>query len=141
MEGTALINGQNHSHKQIVFNVGGVPLTSLSDLTITEAKNREFSYGAQGLPVGYGDGKDEPVEVSFTLSKKDSDNLRFASPGRKQNNLPPFDIPMTLTNPSAPRFTIIKNVLIQSVEMTSDEDTTDIKESYTCIASHLKSEF
>ena len=141
MEGIALINGQNHSHKQIVFPIGGVPITSMSDLSITETTNREFSYGNQALPVGYGDGRDEPVDITFSLSKKDADSIAFASPGNRPTKLAPFDIPITFTNPSSPRFTIVKNVLIQNLVEDSDMDTTDIRVTFTCQASHLKREY
>ena len=64
--------------------------------------------------------------------------MQFASPDNNVLSLAPFDIPLTVTNPEAPRFKILKNVMIQTTEESSDEDTTDIKVAYTCICSHIQ---
>jgi len=141
MAGIALINGQNIAHQDIVFPIGGVPIVSLSDLTIDESREGGFSYGTQKEPVGYGRGKENPVDLTFTISKKDHDSLRAASPGRKVTNLPLFDIPFTTINIEAPRFDIIKNVMVLSTSYSSDEDTTDAKVQYTCIASSLENKY
>ena len=69
--GIALINGKNISHQALVVVIGGVPVTSISDISATENQIKEFSYGTQQLPVGYGEGELEPVELTFTLSKTD----------------------------------------------------------------------
>jgi len=134
----ALINGQNYTHQQIVFNVGGVPLLSLSDLTLTNATQREFSYGTSRAPVGYGDGRDEPGDVSFTLSLTDARALIKASPENNPNRLAPFNIPVTYLNEGKPLNISIKNVLIVSHEMATDVDNKDIKMSFTAQCSHYE---
>lgn len=135
---TALINGRNYSHKDIVFPIGGSPITSLSNLEITDRSVREFSFGTGSEPVGYGDGRDEPVDITFTLSMSDAVALEKASPDQNPNRLSPFDIPITFLNPGKPRLVTIKNVLIMEHSTTSDTDTTDIKTAYTCQASGIK---
>lgn len=134
----ALINGQNFTHQQIVFNIAGVPLLSLSDLTITGATQREFSFGTSKKPVGYGDGRDEPVEVSFTLSMTDANALIAASPDGDPNRLVPFNIPVTFLNEAKPTLRTIKNLMLQSNEMASDVDNKDIKMAFTGQATHIE---
>jgi hypothetical protein len=134
----ALINGQNYTHQQIVFNVGGVPLLSLSDITLTNATQREFSYGTSKAPVGYGDGRDEPGDLTFTLSLTDARAIIKASPEKNPNRLAPFNIPLTLLNEAKPMNISIKNVLIQSHELPSDIDNKDIKMSFTAQCSHYE---
>jgi hypothetical protein len=141
MAGIALINGRNFAHQDTSCNIGGVPITSLSDITISKSRIREYSYGTQPEPVGYGDGKKNAPELTFTMSKTDADALELASPGNDVLNLDPFDIPLTATHPTTPRFKILKNVLITQTEESSDEDTTDIKVAFTAICSHIQNIF
>ena len=65
--GKALINGKTFSHQDLNFPIGGVPMTSLSDISINRTRVREFSYGTQPEPVGYGDGKKNAPEITFLL--------------------------------------------------------------------------
>lgn len=134
----ALINGQNFTHQQIILNVGGVPLLSLSDISLTKTAQREFSYGTSKKPVGYGDGRDEPGDFTFTLSMTDGRALVAASPDNDPTQLAPFNVPMTLLNVAKPTSISIKNVLIQSYEITSDVDNKDIKMSFTSQVSHYE---
>lgn len=135
--GLALINGKNFSHQDLVVNIGGVPIVSISEITINKTRVREFSYGTQPEPVGYGDGKKNAPEVSFTMSLTDFNTLENASPGRDIQNLDPFDIPLTELSNVNPSFRILKNVLITGAEESSGEDTTDIKVSITAVCSHV----
>lgn len=141
MAGIALINGRNFAHQDLSFNIGGVPITSLSDLSTSKSKIREFSYGTQEEPVGYGNGKKNAPEITFTISKTDADALELASPGNDMLNLDPFDIPLTAEHPTTPRFKIFKNVLITQADESSDQDTTDIKVACTAICSHIENIF
>ena len=137
MSKVALVNGRNYVHKDIVFSVGSAQLVSLSSLEITENTQKDFSYGTGGLPVGYGEGRDEPVQLSFELSKTDAVALENASPERNPRRLSPFDIPVTWLHPGLPRLEILKNVMIQETGQSSDIDTLDVKVSYTAISSHV----
>lgn len=137
----ALINGRNFAHQDLTLNIGGVPIVSLSDITTTKSRIREFSYGTQNEPVGYGDGKKNAPEITFTMSKTDADALELASPNNDVLELDPFDIPLTAANPTTPRFKILKNVLITQTEESSDEDTTDIKVQFTAMCSHIQNIF
>lgn len=133
----ALINGNNFTHKQIVFNVGGVPIVSLSNLSITESKIKEFSYGTGDFPVGHGVGRNEQVDVTFEISMADFKALTRATDSKNILDLDLFDIPVTLLNPSNGWGFTIKNVSITETSPSSDVDTTDIKVSITAIASHI----
>jgi hypothetical protein len=133
----ALILGRSFSHADLFINIGGVPIVSISDITVKRAKQKEFGYGTGTLPVGYGEGKYEPVEVSFTMDKVEAENLNDAAPGKDVLRLAPFDMPITSIGP-VPRLIVIKNIMIQDTEETSDVDTKIIKAKFTAIASHVK---
>lgn len=132
----ALINGRNFVHKDIVFNWGGVPITSLSNLSMDSSKTREFSYGTGNLPVGYGDGHKQAEAVSFEISMTDYIALTRATDTGDVKDLDPVDIPVTFLNTSNPAGVVIKNVLVTEDNFSSETDNTDIKISVTAIASH-----
>lgn len=133
----ALINGNNFTHKQIVFNVGGVPVVSLSSLDITDPQMKEFSFGTGGLPVGIGIGREEQKDLTFEISMTDFKALTQATDANDIKALDPFDIPVTLLNPSNGWGFTVKNVCITEISPSSDTDTTDIKVGITAIASHI----
>lgn len=133
----ALINGNNFTHKQIVFPIGGVPIASLSNLSVTEKTLKEFSYGTGSLPVGIGVGRDEAVEVTFEISMTDFKALQQAAPEKNIRSLDGFDIPVTFLNPSNLWGCVIKNVNITETNPSHDTDTTDIKVAITAISSHI----
>lgn len=126
----ALILGKQFSHQDLYINIGGVPIVSISDINVDRGRQREFSYGTGKYPTGYGDGKMEPVDLSFTMSKVESDALHRASPGKDVLNLAPFDMPITATGP-VPTLIVIKNILLQKVSEKSDTETKEIKHVYT----------
>lgn len=134
----ALINGKNFVHKDIVFNYGGVPILSLSSLEVTETVQKEFSYGTGGKPVGYGEGRDEPVQVSFEISMTDFLSLQRAAGKNGIKRLPPQDIPVTFANSANPAGLVVKNVMITEDSFSSDIDTLDVKVPITAISSHLE---
>ena len=134
----ALINGRNFAHQDIIMNIAGVPMTSLSDVSVTKTATREFSYGTSREPVGYGDGRDEPGDVTFTLSLTDGRALIAASPDNDPTRLEPFNIPLTLVNVAKPTNIVIQNILIQSFEVTSDTDNKDIKFAITAQCSNYR---
>ena len=134
-QAAALINGQNYSHNQIIFNYGGVPLLSLSSLEVNCKTLKEFSYGTSNVPVGFGEGRDEPAEVSFEISMAEFLALQRAAGGKGIRGLSPQDIPVTFANPGGPAGLVIKNFMVSEDSFSSDIDNTDIKVPITGIAS------
>ena len=134
----ALINGKSYSHSNIVFQIAGVPILSLSDISATSSQVKEFNYGTGALPVSYGIGKKNPGDLTFTLSLNDVHALELSSPNGDIKDLAPFDIPLTILNGVTPYLRTFKNVMITEVGKTSDTETTDIKVSITAIYSHEK---
>jgi len=133
----ALLNGRQYSHAEIVFQVNGVPLTSLSNLSVTSAQDKSFNHGTGNLPVSYGIGKKNPAEVTFELALNEVQALEAASPNFDVKDIPPFDIPVTIANSSNKYALTIKNFMFTEDSISSDVDTTDIKVSCTGIASHI----
>jgi len=138
MARVALVNGKNYVHKDIVFNYGGVPVVSLKNLDISGSTIKEFSYGTGSLPVGYGEGRDEPVEVSFTISMTDFLSLQRAAGQGGIRSLSPVDIPVTFANSAAPAGLIVKNFMCKEDSFSSDTDTTDIEVPVSGQASHVE---
>jgi len=133
----ALVNGRQYSHAEIVFQVNGVPLTSMSNLTVAQAQDKSFNHGTGVLAVSYGIGKKNQAEVSFELALNEIQALELASPNFDVKDIPPFDIPVTIANSSNVYSLIIKNFMFTEDSVSSDVDTTDIKVSCTGIASHI----
>jgi len=133
----ALVNGRNFVHKDIVFNIGGVPVVSLSNLDIRHSANKEFTFGTGELPVGLGVGRRNQVDVTFEISMTDFKALTQATDSGDLMDLDPFDIPVTFLNGANFWGMTIKNVCITEIPVTSDIDTNDIKISITAISSHV----
>ena len=133
----ALINGRQYSHAEIVFQVNGVPLTSLSNLSLNQPQDKSFNHGTGQLAVSYGIGKKNQAEVSFELALNEIQALELASPNFDIKDIPPFDIPVTIANSSNVYSLVIKNFMFTEDSFSSDVDTTDIKVSCTGIASHI----
>lgn len=134
---TALINGRTYTHKDIVFNVLGVPLVSLSTLSIKSSQIKEFHYGTGEYPVGLGIGRKEPIEVTFELSLNDIDALEDSAPNNDIKDIPAFDIPITVVHPTKSYLLTVKNFVFTEDTKDTDTDTTDIKVSCTGTASNL----
>ena len=133
----ALINGKQYSHAEIVFQVSGVPLVSMSDLTFSQTQDKTFNHGTGELAVSYGIGKKNPAEVTFTLALNEVQALEAASPNNEILDIAPFDIPVTIPNGTNVYSMIIKNFMFTEQSTSSDVDTTDIKVSFTGTASHI----
>ena len=61
----ALVNGRSYSHTDIIANIGGVPVLSISNLTINDTQDKSFSHGTSRLAVAYGEGKKNATEISI----------------------------------------------------------------------------
>jgi hypothetical protein len=136
--GVVTANGQNFAHADITFNIGGVPIVSLSSLEITSAHQAEFSYGAQKEPVGIGIGRNEQVELTFELSMKDWNLVQKSAPNNDFRQLDRFDIPVTFANTEDPTLLNIKDVVITEAGISSDTDNTNIMASITAIAADVE---
>jgi len=64
--------------------------------------------------------------------------LLVAAPNNDLNDIAPFDIPVTFVHTELPWLMTIKNFMFKEYNVSSDQDTTDIKYSCTGIASHCK---
>ena len=132
-----LINGKSYSHDQIVFQMFGVPILSLSDLSMNTSQEKGYNYGTTQNPISYGVGKKNPVEVSFTMSKNDYEALASSAIENDVLNFDIFDIPLTFLNPQAPTTDVLKNVLLTGVDTSSSEGDMDTKVAFTAIATHI----
>lgn len=134
---TALSNGKSIAHKDIVFNIGGVPFVSMDNLSINQTKNRQFNYGTSEKAISYGDGRYNDAEISFTLDIKEAQALDDVSPEADAKKLPPFDLPVTILG-TRPSLWIIKNIMITETNMESDIDTVEGRVTFTAVASHIE---
>ena len=134
----ALLNGKSFTHKGIVFNWGGVPITSLSNLDVNWSAMKGFNWGTGALPDSIGEGRYEQVELSFEISMTDFKALTQAVVSKNLLDLDLTDIPVTLLNGANTWGFTIKNVAVTENSFSTDVDTLDIKVPITAIASHLE---
>lgn len=136
--------GKTYSHAgRIVQLITGLPFISVSDISWEVMTNREFLYGVGKKPYAYGEGADEPVAVSITISKTDFLTLRASTisavnPQGDVTRLAPFDVYCTDTHPQAPINSTIKNFLIKGWTEKSSTNEPDIMIELTGIATGVE---
>ena len=85
------INGRMYSYSDLVIQVAGVALTTVTDISYEENPNFENVTGAGGEPVGYGKGNTE-YTGSITIKADELRALAQAAPGKRLQNVPLFDV-------------------------------------------------
>lgn len=134
----ALEHGQAYCHETIVFQIGGAPMLTLTNIRWKKSRIKGFNYGTGIDPVSYGTGHKNPVEGSFQISKSDLVRLEDGQPDKDITNIIPFDIPVTNALVQKPRQDTLKNVLILGEEQTSETGNTDIMSTIEFQASDVK---
>lgn len=89
--GIPLVNGMLCSWADIVFLIGGVPVTGIVGVEYTENQDVVNKWGAGRYPVGRAKGRITP-EGKIILYMEEVHALEAQSPNRRLQDLPPFDI-------------------------------------------------
>ena len=133
---TPLINGRAFDFAQIVVNVLGVPLASVSAISYTEEQEKVNNFGAGSNPVSRGHGT-KNASGSMTISMNDVEAIRDAVEGGSLLSVPSFDVVVTYVNLQKTVTHTLKNVefLNDGVEATSGD--TDLQRSFDVVMSHI----
>ena len=98
----ALINGVNYSWLNQVINLFGVPLIGVTkiELMSEQMKENHYGYGNEAVSRGYGN---KTHTGSLSVYWDEVSKIINAAPGRDILDIPPFDIPLTLSPLGASR--------------------------------------
>lgn len=91
MPSTPLINGVNYSWSNVKFNLFGVPVVGITDISYSAKQKKENNYGAGVDPVSRGYGNRE-YEGSITLYRDEWQRIIDAAANKDALGIAPFDI-------------------------------------------------
>ncbi len=124
--------GKAYSHAgRIVQVVPGVPFISVEEISWDVTSGRDFNYGTGKQPYSWGEGHDQPVPVTFKMSKTDFMTLQASTVSSTNQDgnvlrLAPFNILCTDTHPQLPVNNTLVDFLIQNFKESSTKDDKDI---------------
>lgn len=124
--------GKAYSHAgRIVQVIPGVPSISVSEISWDVTSGRDFNYGTGKQPYSWGEGHDQPVPVTFKMSKTDfmtiqASTISSTNPQGNVLRLAPFNILCTDTHPQLPVNNTLVDFLIQNFKEGSAKDDKDI---------------
>ncbi len=133
-----LINGRAYDHTQIILNILGVPIVSVSSVTYTEEQEKANNFGASNRPVSRGHSSID-ASASLEISMNDVEAIRDAAPGGSLLLIPAFDIVVTFANPE----NIVQTHVLKACEFTNDgvdssQGDTDISRTFDLVVAEIK---
>ena len=134
---TPLINGRAFDFAQIIVNINGVPIPSVSSVTYTEEQTKENNFGAGKRPISRGHGTIN-ASASIEMSMNDVERLRDEAPNGSLLALPAFDILVVFGNPQQPTKHRLKNCEFLSDGVETSLDDTDVKRSFDLVVSDIQ---
>ena len=134
---TPLINGKAYDFAQVIVNIAGVPIPSISSITYSEEQEKTNNYGAGKRPVSRGHGT-ITASASFDISMNDIEALRDESPNGSLLALPAFDVVVVFGNPQNPTKHRLKNCEFLSDGVEGSVDDTDLTRSFDLVVSDIE---
>ena len=134
---TPLINGKAYDYTQIIMNVLGVDIHSVSSINYTEEQEKANNFGTGNRPVSRGAGAID-CSASFEISMNDVEALRDVAPDGSLLKIPAFDISVTFNNTQGVVTHVIKNCEFTSDGVETSQGDTDIKRTFDLTPSHIK---
>lgn len=131
-----LINGQAYDFAQIIVNVMGVPIPSVTSIDYQEEQEKVDNYGAGNRPVSRGRGTIKAT-ASIEMSMNDVEAIRDVAPDGSLVAIPAFDIVVVFGNPQNPVKHTIKNCEFKTDGVSGSVDDTDMTKSFDLITSHI----
>lgn len=133
-----LAAGIDYQWNDIVVNVMGVPLVTITDVEYNQEQEMQNNYGAGAFPVSRGYGK-YTITAKMTLSMKEVQNLRAVAPNGRLQDIPEFDVTVNYISVNNPIVVHkIRNCRIMNdVRSTKNNDTT-IPVELTLLPSHIE---
>lgn len=132
-----LINGRAYDFTQIIVNILGAPVASVSAISYTEEQTKENNYGAGDRPVSRGHGA-ITASASITISMNDVEAIRDVAPDGSLLKVPAFDIEVSFLNAQKVVTHTLKNCEFTSDGVETSQDDKDVKRSFSLIPSHIK---
>lgn len=132
-----LINGRAYDFGQIICNIMGVPIASISSIEYSEEQTKENNFGSGRRPVSRGHGTIN-ASASIEMSMTDIESLRDVAPGGSLLKIPMFDIVVTFANEQAPKTHTLKNCEFTTDGMSGATDDTDLTRSFDLVVSHIE---
>ena len=133
---TPLINGRAYDFAQIVVDVAGSPLASVSAISYTEEQEKVNNFGAGSRPVSRGHGAIN-ASGSMTISQNDVEALRDAVEGGSLLSIPSFDVVVTFLNAQKVVTHTLKNVEFLNDGVEATQGDTDLQRSFDVVMSHV----
>jgi hypothetical protein len=134
---TPLINGEAYDFAQILVNIAGVPIASVTSIEYGEEQEKKNNMGAGRRPVSRGRGTIQ-ASASIEFSMTDVQALRAAAPNRSLNAIAAFDVVVVFGNPQSPTKHTLKNAEFTTDKVSGSLDDTDLLTSFDLIISHIE---
>lgn len=132
-----LVNGRAYDFTQIVVQILGAPVPSVSAISYTEEQTKENNFGAGNRPVSRGRGA-KNASGSVTISMNDIEAIRDVVPGGSLLDVEPFDITVSFLNRQKVVTHVLKNCEFINDGVEAAQDDKDLKRSYDLVISHIK---
>ena len=132
-----LINGTAFDFAQIIVNILGVPVASVSSIEYEETQEKVNNYGAGNRPVSRGKGAIEAT-ATIEMSMNDIEAIRNVALDGSLLNVPSFDITVFFVNPQSPQTHVLKNCEFTNDGISGSQGDTDLKKSFELVVSHIK---
>lgn len=132
-----LINGTAYDFAQIIVNILGVPVASVSSIEYEETQEKINNYGAGNRPVSRGKGAIEAT-ATIEMSMNDIEAIRNVALDGSLLNVPAFDITVFFGNPQSPQTHVLKNCEFTNDGISGSQGDTDLKKSFELVVSHIK---
>lgn len=134
---TPLINGIAYDYTQIIVNILGVPVVSVSSIEYNEEQEKTNNFGTGNRPVSRGQGAID-ASGSIEISMNDTEALRDVAPDGSLLLIPSFDIIIVFGNVQNVQTHVLKNAAFTSDGHSSSQGDTDLKRSFDLVISHVK---
>lgn len=132
-----LVNGRAFDFSQIILNILGVPIVSVTSIDYEETQEKTNNFGTGNRPVSRGSAAIEATG-SIEFSMNDSEALRDVAPEGSLLMIPAFDIIVVFGNPQSPQTHVLKNTEFTTDGHSSTQGDTDLKRSFDIIMSHIQ---
>lgn len=136
---TIIVNkfGTVQGWSNITFNMLGRDVEGISKIAYDDNLTKENVYGAGNMPIGRSRGNYE-AKASITLLKEENDALvNSLPPGKRLQDVAPFDIPVKYEIDGVIKFHIIRNVEFTNNSVDVSQGDGSIAVDHELIVSHI----
>lgn len=138
MASIPLINGTAYDWSQIVFNVLGVEVSGVDEISYSEEQEMTDNYGAGNRPVSRSYGQ-ITTEASITLHMEEVEALQAAAPNGRLQEIPEFDLPVAfLPEGGVITVHVLKNVRFKSNSRSISKGDSAVAVEIPLAVSHIK---